>query len=177
MDNNKVYTPQVIEENPFPQSGVQPMSEEATQSSANGVYSPAEIAGENFPAPIFSTELISQALDTKSRKILQSFEFTKSGALQVGEYSNGVSGDIKISPSGIVARNISGVNTFTLDGDTGDGTFQGTVRASTFESNNLLTGLVDVGTGSGNSYVRLDGANNRIVIHDGTNPRIVIGNI
>lgn len=36
---------------------------------------------------------------------------------------------------------------------------------------------VDVGTGAGSAYVRLDGANNRIVVHDGTVPRIVIGNI
>jgi len=36
---------------------------------------------------------------------------------------------------------------------------------------------VDVGTGTGGAYVRLDGVNNRIVVHDGTTNRIVIGNI
>ncbi len=37
--------------------------------------------------------------------------------------------------------------------------------------------LIDIGTGAGGSYVRLDGTNNRIIVHDGTNPRIVIGNV
>jgi len=45
------------------------------------------------------------------------------------------------------------------------------IKASTIDV------AVDVGTGSGSSYVRLDGGNNRIVVHDGTNPRIVIGDV
>jgi len=40
-----------------------------------------------------------------------------------------------------------------------------------------LTAQVNVGTASGNAYVKLDGENNRIIIHDGNYPRIVIGNI
>jgi hypothetical protein len=40
-----------------------------------------------------------------------------------------------------------------------------------------LTALADIGTGSGGSYVRLDGQNNRIIVNDGSNPRIVIGNV
>lgn len=45
------------------------------------------------------------------------------------------------------------------------------IKASTIDV------AVDVGTGAASSYVRLDGANNRIVINDGTTNRIVIGNV
>ena len=178
MDNElKVYTPAVIQDTPFPidPSVVDPGA--MSQSTSKDVYSPAKIDPTEFPSPKFATELLAQALNTQSRKILQPFEFTKSGALQVGEYQAGVSGDIRITPNGVTARDSSGNTTFNLDGDSGNATFKGTVRASTLESSNLLTGLVDVGTGANNSYVRLDGANNRIVVHDGTNPRIVIGNV
>lgn len=40
-----------------------------------------------------------------------------------------------------------------------------------------LDSTMDIGTGATNSYVRLDGPNNRIIVHDGTNPRIAIGNV
>lgn len=177
-DNLKIYTNEVIQEEPLPQSMAGAYdSTPITQSSANQTFSNQKIQEQAIPAPKFANEVIGQAINTKSRKIIQQFEFTKYGALQVGEYKNGSSGDIRISPNGIVARNISGENTVAIDGDTGDALFKGTVRASTLESNNVLTGLIDVGTTTNNSYVRLDGANNRIIVHDGTVPRIVIGNI
>lgn len=175
MDDLKVYTRQIIAEEPLPVivEEFNPIS--SSQPSQGDFVSRAKISNQEFPAPKFATEVLSQAINTKSRKILQQFEFTKSGALQIGEYVNGVTGDIKISPDGIVARNKSGVNTIAADGDTGDVTVQGTIRASTFESNNLLTGLIDVGTPGNTRYVRIDGANNRILINDGSNDRVLIG--
>ena len=178
MNNDlKVYTREVISEEPLPASVGEFNFAQTSSSSNREDVTRAKTPEQEFPAPIFSTELLSQALNTKARKILLPLEFTRFGALQIGEYSNGISGDVRISPNGVVARNISGENTFTLDGDTGDATFKGTVRASTFESSNILTGLIDVGNSGNSSYVRIDGANNRIIIHDGSNPRILIGNI
>jgi hypothetical protein len=179
MNNDlKVYTETVIEDTPFPQETQSFSSVTTSPSSSNGqTYSETKIQLQEYPLPKFANELIGQALNTRARNILQEFTFTRSGAIQIGEYREGVSGDIRMSPSGIVMRNILGENTLVADGDRGDITVKGTIRASTFESNNLLTGQIDVGQGSGNSFVRIDGANNRIVVHDGTNPRIVIGNV
>lgn len=172
---DKTYTETVIEDVPFPLGNA--VLQDVSNQPVNGSYFETKVASQEFPKPKFATEVLSLALNTRSRKILQEFQFTKSGALQIGEYVSGVSGDVRISPNGMTARNVSGETTFNLDGDSGDAQFKGTVRASTFESNNLLTGLVDVGNPIGNSYVRIDGENNRIVVHDGTNPRILIGNI
>lgn len=172
MDTVKVYENQTIADLPFPQEQQAAMP---TTGSGSGVFSNERIPDEGFPEKRIATEVIGEALNTRSQKILAEFGFTPSGAIQIGTYQNGVSGDIRISPSGIVARNISGLVTFTLDGDTGDAVFKGTVQASRFVSESLITGLIDVGLGTG--YVRLDGDKNRIVVHDGTNPRIVIGNV
>ncbi len=184
-DENKVYHSEVIQDAPFPTEGVADFG--SSQDSNKDTYHPTEIPDTSFPEMKTATELLSASLNTKSRKILGEFKFTRYGAIQVGAYVSGVSGDIKISPSGIVARNLSGVTTFTLDGDTGDASFLGTINASTIiasefqagtlSSDNILTGQIDVGVATDGAYVRIDGANNRIIVHDGSYPRIVIGNI
>ncbi len=174
-DENKVYHSEVIQDAPFPTEGVATIG--SSQDSNKDVYHATEIPDTSFPEMKTANELLSASLNTKSRKILGEFKFTRYGAIQVGSYENGVSGDIKISPSGIVARNLSGVTTFTLDGDDGSAYFLGTISASTFISDNIITGQIDVGVAVGGAYVRLDGANNRIIVHDGSYPRIVIGNI
>ena len=174
-DENKVYHQEVIQDAPFPTEGVAEFG--SSQSSNKDTYYSTEIADTSFPQIKTATELLSNVLNTKSQKILGTFKFTRYGAIQVGSYEAGVSGDIKISPSGIVARNMSGITTFTLDGEDGSAYFLGTISASTFISSNIITGLIDVGTAIGGAYVRLDGANNRIIVHDGSYPRIVIGNI
>ncbi len=76
------------------------------------------------------TDIINARLDTEAKTILDSFSFGVSGAIQIGTYVNGVTGDIKISPSGIIARNTSGANTITVNGTTGDVTLIGTITAS-----------------------------------------------
>ena len=87
---------------------------------------------------------IDDRFDTDSKTILSDFTFGTSGALQIGTYSDGVSGDIRISPNGILGRNKDGDTTFSINGTTGDATFGGTLVAAsgTF-------GTVTAGTLSG----------------------------
>lgn len=184
MTDEKVYTQETIKDTPFPTEGV---PQTGNSQSEKGVYTPSEIKETPFPAKQTATELLSNSLNTKSQKILGVFQFTKYGAIQVGTLEVGVSGEIKISPVGITAKNKDGTTTFALDGDTGDASFLGTINASkiiasefnagTLSADNILTGQIDVGVASGGAYVRIDGANNRIIVHDGSYPRIVIGNI
>ena len=173
MDDVKIYKPTEIPDTSFPQE----MGEMPIAQSVSEYHTPTEIPDTKFPEDKIATELISASLNTKSKKILGEYQFTKYGALQIGVYILNESGDIKISPAGILAKNKHGAFTFVLDGDSGDATFAGIVRAATFIGGSIITGQIDVGLGGGGAYVRLDGANNRMVVHDGTNPRIVVGNI
>ena len=162
---DKVYTPETIPDQPFPGEG-----EEIAQtggSTSGDILHPTTTPATKFPTKRIAHELIGAALNTKSRKILAEFEFTPSGALQVGKYENGVSGDLRISPNGITARNISGITTFAIDADTGDATFLGTIQ-----SNSLIAGTVIVG----NNNVIIDGENQRIIIYDDNGiARILLG--
>ena len=79
----------------------------------------------------FTNDIINARFDTANTDILAEFSFGASGALQIGSYVNGTSGDIRISPSGITARNSSGNTTFTLSGTTGAATFGGQLSAPT----------------------------------------------
>jgi hypothetical protein len=135
MAEVKVYTPEVIEDKPFPISGDQPVLESNSSSTQKQqVFAPKETQEQGFPLKMVAKELFSTAINTISKKILKTFEFAKSGALQIGEYIHGVGGEIKISPDGIVAKNKDGNTTFALDGTTGDAIFSGDVRAATFTS-------------------------------------------
>lgn len=162
----KTYTETVIQDNPFPQSvGLLPITI-SNQPSAGGSYSETKISNQEFPTKRIAQELISDVLNTKSRKILKEVQFTKSGALQIGEYQNGITGDIRISPSGLVARDSAGNNTVTIDGSTGDATFKGEVRSGSLVTGDLIVGV---------NAVLIDGANRRIIVNDGTNDRVLIG--
>jgi hypothetical protein len=166
MTDEKVYTPAVIDDNPFPNGELVDLG--TTQSTSNQTYGAQKITDQSFPTKRIAVELIGTALNTQSRKILAEFEFTKSGALQIGLYESGVSGDVKISPNGIVARDSSGITTFTLDGDTGSATFKGTVQAGT-----LISGAVAVGDGD----ILIDGETKRMIFYDENGiPVIIIGN-
>jgi len=167
MAKEKIFEPTVTNDTPFP--GEEQEYSNVSQSSANQTYSPATIPEQSIPTKRIAVELLSTAMNTKSRKIHQDFQFTKSGAISVGEYENGVSGEVKISPAGIAAKNKAGVTTFALDGDTGDAVFAGRVQAGT-----LISGAVAVGDGS----IIIDGETKRMIFYadDGT-PQIVIGNI
>lgn len=168
MAEEQVFRPIEIADNPFPFE--ESMGTNTSNPTGDGekAYTSEKIKDNPFPQKVTARELISTTLNTKSKKILASFEFTESGALQIGKYDNGVSGDIKISPSGIVARNQSGETTFALDGDTGDATFRGEVSAGSFVGGTLYLGSV-----GGSVYI--DGANQQIIVNDGQNDRIIIG--
>lgn len=163
----KIYTPTEIQDTPFPQEGEAFFG--SSQSSTGGNYSPETIQDNNFPDPRVAFELIGSALNTRSKKILAEFEFTPSGALQIGQYQSGVSGDIRISPNGIVARNDLGETTFSLDGTTGDAVFAGTIQTGT-----IISGLVIVG----NNSIVIDGRNPsapRFLLYNNGIPQILIG--
>ena len=170
MDSKqKTYTETVIEDQPFPQEVDQPGFIVSSAPSAGGSYSEAKIEERIFPTKRIATELLSDVLNTKSRKILKEGQFTKSGALQIGEYVNGATGDIRISPDGIVARNNAGTETIAIDGDTGDVTIRGRLQ-----SGSVVTGVVVVG----DSAIQIDGVNKRMLFYDGNGiPTIVIGTV
>jgi len=166
-DDEKVYTPEVIEENPFPQEeGGVPIQE--SQSTSGEVYSQKSIKPQPVPTKRVAVELISSVINTKSKKICGEIQFTPSGAIQIGKYENGVSGDIRISPDGILARNKSGILTIAIDGDTGDAIFKGTVQAGT-----VISGAVAVGDGD----ILIDGETKRMIWYTDDVPSIVIGEI
>lgn len=137
MNNEvKVYTPEIVADSAFPTTGEMAFQESSGQSTriAQDTFGAKETAEKGFPLKLVAKELLSTAINTMTQKIVKTFEFVKQGAIQIGEYINGVSGDIRISPDGITARNKSGITTFSIDGDTGDAIFSGDVRAATFTS-------------------------------------------
>ncbi len=85
---------------------------------------------------------IDDRFDTDSKTILSDFTFGTSGALQIGEYESGVSGDIRISPNGILARNKDGDTTFSINGTTGDATFGGTLVAASGTFGTVTAGIL-----------------------------------
>lgn len=167
-----IYYPQTIENVNLPlENSITPVQIQPVRAKGN-VFEPKTEVNKTFPENRIAYTVISETLNTQERKILAEYSFGKSGAIQIGEYKAGESGEIKISPNGIVAKNSSGLTTFSLDGTTGNATFRGTIQADS-----LISGVVNVGNPSGNAGVFIDGATQRIIVHDGTHPRIVIGNI
>lgn len=168
MSDQKVYTPETISDTPFPNDTGE-VSFATSQSTSNNTYSNETIKSQPIPDKRIAHEVISSALNTKSKKIQQGFEFTKSGAIQIGEYEDGLTGDIKISPSGIIGRNSSGITTFAIDGETGDATFAGTLQTGA-----LIAGDVIVGD---NDIVISGGDNPGFILYNDGIPEIFIGSI
>lgn len=166
---DKVYTPETIQEQPYPDQ-VDRGGFDISQSSANKTYGAEKISGHQVPRKRVATELLSTSLNTKSKKILAEYQFTESGAIQIGKYVNGASGDMRLTPDGITARNLSNVTTFAIDGTTGDATFKGTIQAGA-----LIAGTVNVGN---NTWV-IDGDSEqpRIILYNDNIPEIVIGEV
>jgi hypothetical protein len=174
MADDKVYTPIVTKDAPFPQEIAQT---DLISTTTKDVQKPDSIADNPFPLPKYAKEVLSNSLNTKSKKIMQEYQFTRTGSIKVGKYEAGVSGEVAISPDGITGKNKDGEDTFVIDGTEGNAYFQGTIEASTLIGGNLLTGEVMVGDPIGSSFVKIDGANNRIIVNDGLFNRIVIGNV
>lgn len=168
MAEDKVYSPEVIDDNALPQQYEWP-DYSTSQDTTSETVSQITIKDQTTPSKRVAVELIGSSLNTKSKRILAEFQFTESGAIQIGKYENGVSGDIRISPNGIVGRNSSGILTFSLDATTGDAVFAGTIQAGT-----LIGGKVAVGDGD----ILIDGEEKRMVFYDPETelPSIIIGN-
>lgn len=165
MADEKVYTPEEIDDSTLPNQ-YEGATYTVSQSTSGGTFSQVKIKENRPPTKKIATELIGSALNTKSKRIIAEFQFTESGAIQIGRYENGVSGDMRLSPNGITARDQSGVTTFAIDATTGNAVFKGTIQAESF-----VGGAVYVGDNS----VILDGANRRIIVNDGDYDRVLIG--
>jgi hypothetical protein len=160
----KVYTPEVITDTPFPGG-----TEVNVSSAANstGTFTPATTKTNSFPVKKIAVELLSTVLNTRSKKILGEFELVQSGGFKIGDYQQGLSGELKITPNGLTAKNIAGLTTFAIDGDTGNAVFAGELR-----SGSVVTGQVIVG----DNNVIIDGDNRQILIFDESgNARILLG--
>ena len=162
MDTLQILHPDEISETPFPnQEETSGVSQPSTTSG--GVISTTKIKDNPFPRKVIAHETIASSLNTKTKKILGQYEFAQQGAIQVGKYENGVSGDMRLSPDGITARNNAGTTTFAIDGDTGDATFKGNVQAGAFF------------VGSTVAVEESSSGNGRIVLYNDGLPSILIG--
>ena len=170
-NDNKVYYPQVIEDQPFPETQLIPIGDPmsgGSGSGANQTFGPSVVSDQSMPTKRIATELLSTALNTHSKKILDAFEFLQQGAIQIGKFENGVSGDIRLTPSGITGRDIAGLITFAINALTGDAVFKGSIQAQS-----VITGAVSVG----DSNILIDGDTRRILFYDDNGiPTILIGN-
>lgn len=164
MNDDKIYYPEEISDIPLPGQDPLITPQSSTSSGSQGTYNQTVQQDRPLPRPRVARETINSVINTKSRKILDTFEFTKMGALQIGEYILGISGDIRLSPNGILTRNISGQNTVAIDGDTGDVTIIGTMRAGSF-----------IGVNGNVAIEESEEGNGRIVLYNDGIPAIIIG--
>lgn len=165
-DKLRVFRPETISDTPFPGQGEIVLS--TSQKTSGETYNPETI--KDNPPPVRKTahELLSSALNTKSRKILAEFEFTEHGAIQIGKYTPGVSGDLRITPNGITARDLAGLTTFAIDGVTGSAVFKGTVQAGSIISESELVG----GSININDRFTVD-ENGKVVIKDDSDETVI----
>jgi len=198
---DKVFTPEIVQDTPFPDGEVQVGS--VTESSG-GIITPTTTKETEFPSKRIPHELISSVLNTQTRRILGEFKLEQSGGLKMGDYKDGINGDLRITRGGLTARNKAGINTFAIDAETGDTTFLGTVQAGTviaaeidgdlitagsITADKISASYLEVGDADadlqttgidgainvGSNKVIIDGANTRIIINDGDDDRILIG--
>lgn len=161
MDNIKVYEPEAIEDAPFPlqEEGYYDVS----QKTSNETYSTQNINDNAFPTKRIAIELLSTVLNTKSKKILQEFELVDQGGMRIGKYQNGISGEVIITPAGIIAKDTTGEETIAVDAETGDVAIKGQLRAgSTIVANTIVNEQASNGQG-------------RTVYYNDGLPSIVIG--
>jgi len=74
-----------------------------------------------------SGHFADSAINTATGTIITPFSFGTSGAIQIGTYSYGSTGDIRISPNGILGRDNTGATTFSINGTTGIAVLNGLV--------------------------------------------------
>lgn len=162
MSDDKVYYPEEISDTPLP--GQDPIVIAAERSSSGQTLNQTTTKDQPISRPRVARETINSVINTKSRKILDTFEFTEMGAIQIGKYQLGVSGDIRFSPGGMITRNLAGENTVAIDGETGDVALIGTLRAGSFIGVNGNVAIEESSEGNG-----------RIVLYNDGIPAIIIG--
>lgn len=150
-----------MQETPFPGEPIVLPTQESR--STGETHTPRTTKERNFPTRKIAHELLASALNTRSKKILQEFKLEQSGGLQIGDFKQGISGDMRLTPNGQTARNKSGITTFAIDGDTGDAVFAGEIRAG---STIVADTIVNEKASSGNG---------RTVYYNNGIPAIVIG--
>ena len=170
MADSKTYLPEEITTEPFPAPGdelVNAGSATVAAGKEDQQLSPATTGvNKKFPERVIAHQTISESLNTKEKKILGNYQFGPQGAIQVGKYVSGTSGDIKITPDGVTARNSTGDTTFVLDGTTGDVTIKGTL-----ESESVITGNITVETASS---IAFEVGSDIILTADDSNPCEII---
>lgn len=168
MPEEKVYSPEIIQENPFPGETSEVIGKSSSKPSAGKVYSPAVTSENTVRRKRVAVELLSRALNTNSKKVLQEFQLQESGGFKIGNYKKGKTGEVSMTPNGMTAKDTAGVLTFVLNALTGSATFKGTVQAGS-----IVSGLITVG----NSTWVIDGDSDypRILLYNGGIPEILIG--
>lgn len=146
MPKEKVFYPEEYPPIPLPEVGGEGGVGKTGNISPGGVLSPPQIPDQPMQIPNVSYELINATLNTQTQQILGTYTFGQMGAIRIGNYVSGTSGDINISPDGIVGRNSAGTITFSISGTTGSSTFLGEVLAgsviSTSIAANQITGQI-----------------------------------
>lgn len=133
----KIIEPPVIEITPLNEQ-VGQFDNNSSSTSSLGTTSEEKTEWRQLPPPQYAHEVISRRLNTVSGQITSQFKFTEFGAIRIGV--EGETGFIEITGNGIVAKNINGNNTFTLDGRSGDAYFSGELAAGS-----IMTGQIDMG--------------------------------
>ena len=124
-----VYFPEAIDNQDIYGTFAEPSTPESQYDALKVMTYPTKVIPTIIPQVPVSNDTIGHSINTKTNKILGAYSFGKVGSLQIGDYQNGTSGDIRITPDGITARNSSGINTFAIDGTTGNASFYGTIEA------------------------------------------------
>jgi len=170
MPEEKVYTPEIIQENPFPGETSEEIGYSSSKPAAGKAYSPAIASTNTVRRQRSATQLLSRALNTRSKKILQEFQLQESGGFKIGNFKEGVYGEVALTPAGMTSKDKAGITTFALDGETGDATFKGTIQAGA-----IITGEVVVG----NNTIIIDGDSElpRMLFYNNGIPEIVIGEV
>jgi hypothetical protein len=167
MTEDKVYTPTEIKDVAFP---ILDLSTQSSSNPSGGVLTPTVTTDTPLPIKKIASEVIGQALNTSARKILGEFEFTPSGAIRIGQYLSGSTGEVNISPAGIVAKNVNGDVTFSLDGTTGDATFKGTLTSGSIITGATQTGQVTLNPGADIILVSGNSTSAELIFEKESNP-------
>jgi hypothetical protein len=166
INMDKVYEPAVIQETPLPnEMSTTQTTANSSDSSSGDVSQPTTITDIAIPRKQVAQETIGETINTKSKKILAAYSFTEQGSIQIGQFVPGVSGDVRVTPNGITARDSAGNTTINMDGDTGDSEFAGKIRGGAF-----------IGGNAGSIVIEENNAGNgRIVLFRGGLASILIG--